>query len=172
MSSIFLLRIVHCTGCTGICLSVSRWLLCSHRRSTVLVNRLASVEGHPPFPMRHPPVRQIRRQLCDILCPPVRQTRTQLCDILCPPVRQIRMQLCHILCPPVRQIRRQLCDIPSLPVLCDFLFPLARRRLCTALASSPSSRARLRVRVAEFGAESATPEFSSASALRRQEPYH
>ena len=168
--------------CIGTCFSVSRWLLCSRwllssqRHSTVLVTRLAPVEGHRPFPMRHPPVRQTRRQLCDILCPPVRQTRRQLCDILCPPVRQTRRQLCDILCPPVRQTRRQLCQATL-----RYLFPRARRRLCnildfqripTAFASSPKRRAHLRDGAAEFGAGSASPDFLSAIALRRLEPYH
>ena len=154
LSSIFLFCIVHCTGCTEICLSQSRWLLCSHRHSTLLMNRPASVEAHGPFPMRHPAV-LTRRQLCDILCLRVLQTRSQLCDVRC------------------LRVRRRLCDV---------LFPRALRRLCnvldfepsTAFASSPSSRARLRVRAAEFGAESATPgpEFFSASALSRQELHH
>jgi hypothetical protein len=152
LSSIFLLRIVHCTGCTGVCLSVSKWLLSSQRHSTELVNRLAPVEGHRPFPMRHPPARQTRRQLCGILCPPVRQTRRQLCYILCPSVRQTRRQLCDIL----------LINIWGLWSILDF------PRIPTAFAASPTSRARLRDGAAEFGDGSATPEFFSASALRRQ----
>jgi hypothetical protein len=62
---------------------------------------------------------------------------------------------------------RQLCDILLINIwgLWSILdFP----RIPTAFAASPTSRARLRDGAAEFGDGSATPEFFSASALRRQ----